>query len=147
MSLVVFEFPRVNASVPILKTGTLTSHLIVKKATYVFRAIRPRVSTEASLLIVYPSTVVFVLALVLLPRHFAISGPFVVSPVSDINASICEHELSLTRLHAILPVAVVRTSFSPGKFSLSTKQVIHEIAFIFATIAKRVCAITVSLII
>ena len=73
MSLVVFEFPRVSASVPILKTGTLTSHLIVYKTAYESRAIRPRVSTGASLLIIYPITFVCEFAVALLPRHFAIS--------------------------------------------------------------------------
>jgi hypothetical protein len=73
MSLVVLEFPKVSASVPILKTGTRTSHLIVYEATFVSCAIRPRVSTGASLLIIYPITFVCEFAEALLPRHFAIS--------------------------------------------------------------------------
>lgn len=53
ISLVVLEFALVNVSVAINKTGTrTTSHLIVYEATYVSRAIRPRVSTAPRLLIV-----------------------------------------------------------------------------------------------
>jgi hypothetical protein len=73
MSLVVLEIAHVNTTVAILKTGTRTaSHLIVCPATYVFRAIRPRVSTEASLPIFCPITRIIELAgVALLPRHFA----------------------------------------------------------------------------
>jgi hypothetical protein len=75
MSLVVHEIAHVNATVAIIKTGTRTaSHLIVCPATFVFRAIRPSVSTEASLLIVNPITFIIELAVVVFnPRHFAIS--------------------------------------------------------------------------
>jgi hypothetical protein len=139
MSLVVLEIAHVKATVAIVKTGTRTSHLIVYEATYEFRAIRPRVSPVASLLIVYPITFVCEFALALLPRHFALSRPFVVSPLSGVNASIWEHERSLALLDALLPVAMVRTLIiSPGQFSLSTKLIILEIAFVEATIGECV---------
>jgi hypothetical protein len=147
MSLVVLEIAHVKAAVAILKTGTRTSHFIVYEATYEFRAIRPRVSPGASLLIVYPITFVCEFALALLPRHFAKSRPFVVSPLSGVDASIFEHERSLALLDALLPVAIVRSLISPGQFSMSTKLIILEIAHIFATIGEIVCALTVSLVI
>ena len=71
MSLVVLKVALVNASVAILKRGTRTSHLIVYKTAYESRAIRPRVSTGASLLIIYPITFICEFAVALLPRHFA----------------------------------------------------------------------------
>jgi len=143
MSLAVLEIAFVRAFVAIFKTGTRTSHLIVFEATYVLRAIRPRVSTGAILFIVLPLTIVCAL----LPRHFALTWPFVVFPFPGVNASIRERERSLALLDALLPVAFIKTPISPGQFSLSTKLIILEIAFVKATIRECVNAFTVSLVI
>ena len=150
MSLVVLKVPFVLASaVCIVNTGICTNLFIVFPWTYVGCSIRPGVSTASMLLIVHPITIVCdSLALVLPPRHFALSMPHVVFPLACILAasiSVCEN--TFARLFAIHPVAIVKSPCSPSQFASSMKLVILEQPFIFAsTIRKGVFALALPLI-